>query len=177
MIPRTNSYGNWSAADRGGARSSAVVRTLLLGLGNDLVTDDAIGLRVVEAMRGRLPPESGVDIACACEMGLSLLDWVEGYDRLVLVDAIQTGLLPPGSVHEMEASDFPQLPSLSPHFTGVGEMLALGRELGLRVPQQVHVLAVEVKDPFTIGHHLTPELEAALPSLLERVTNVLVAPV
>jgi Ni,Fe-hydrogenase maturation factor len=61
------------------------------------------------------------------------------------------------------------LPAVSPHFLGIGELLALGRELGLAVPTQVKIFAVEVQDPFNVGTRLTPTLDAALPRIVECV--------
>jgi hydrogenase maturation protease len=144
-------------------------QTLLLGLGNDILSDDAIGLRVVAAVGERLAGREDVTVSQSAEMGLALLDLIVGFDTLVLVDAVQTREAEPGFVHELDGADLKTLPAISPHFLGVGEVLALGRELGLRVPNRVRIFAIEVADPFTVGTALTPALEAALPGLVERV--------
>jgi hydrogenase maturation protease len=151
----------------------AANKTLLLGLGNDLLCDDAIGLRVAGIVRERLSGRPDVTVLQTTEMGLALLDTVVGYDNLVLVDAIQTGRAAPGFVHQFGGSDLKTLPFISPHFLGIGEVLALGRELGLRVPDRVKIFAVEVQDPFTVGTQMTPALEAALPGILEKVLSAL----
>jgi hypothetical protein len=52
---------------------------------------------------------------------------------------------------------------------GVGETLALGRQLGLAMPEQVKIFAIEVEDPFTLGTDLTPALQSALPGIVERI--------
>jgi hydrogenase maturation protease len=144
-------------------------RLLLLGLGNDLLTDDAIGLRVVDAARERLKDCPNIAVAGSTEMGLPLLDFVVGFEDLLLVDAIQTGKVLPGFVHELEVTDLKALPIGSPHFVGVGEVLALARALELDVPTYVKILAIEVEDPFTVSQKLTPVLEARFPDLLARV--------
>jgi hydrogenase maturation protease len=151
-------------------------RTLLLGLGNDLLTDDGIGLRVAAAVRQRLPNHPRLTVLQTTEMGLALLDMIVGFDELVLVDSIQTHQSPPGTVHELDAGDLHQLPLSSPHFIGIGEMLALGRQLGMAVPQRVKIFAIEVQDPFTISTDLTPTLRAALPGIVERVAHALPPP-
>ena len=56
---------------------------------------------------------------------------------------------------------------------GVGEMLALGRELGMTLPRQVIIFAIEVEDPFTMATRMTPALEAALPAAVDRVLAAL----
>jgi len=160
---------NTSQAPSAAGPSAGSPRILLLGLGNDLLTDDAIGLRVAEALQTRLAGHANLTILQSAEMGLALLDLVVGFDELVLVDAIQTGKAPPGYVHELAGSDLKVLPGYSPHFLGIAEMLALGRELGMAVPLTVRIFAIEVSDPYTLGTHLTPALEAALPGISDRV--------
>ena len=147
-------------------------KTLLLGLGNDILTDDAIGLRIAAALRERFADEEDITVAETAEMGLSLLDFIAGFDTLVLVDAIQTPKATPGFVHEIEGDDLQTVPAISPHFLGVGETLALGRKLGLSVPRKVKIFAVEVQDPFTVGTQLTPALQAALPFIVEQIAKV-----
>ena len=148
-------------------------RVLLLGLGNDLLCDDAIGLRVVAEVRERIGSAANVCILDTVEMGLSLLDLAVGYDDLLIVDAVQTGLAPSGFLHEVDLSALRTLPAVSPHFLGVGEMLALGRELGFKVPHRTRIFAIEVADPFTMGTQFTPPVEAAIPRLVERVIAAL----
>lgn len=149
-------------------------RVLLLGLGNDLLTDDAIGLRVVAAARRLLNGRMNVSVVESMEMGLALLDLIAGFNSLVVVDAVQTGRVPPGFVHEFNDHDQKALPIVSPHFTGLGETLALGKQLGVAVPGQVSILAVEVEDPYTVGSRLTPRLEAALPQIVEKAVSACV---
>ncbi len=144
-------------------------KCLILGLGNDLVSDDAIGLRVAAAVRDQLTDVPEVTVRETEEAGLGLLDLVVGYDHVLLIDAIQTGQATPGYLHEWEGEPFPASTGLSPHFLGIAEVLALGRELGLAVPGHVRIFAIEVQDPFTLGSQMTPALTAALPSIVRRV--------
>lgn len=146
-------------------------RVLLLGLGNDLLTDDAIGLRVAAAAREQLTHHPQITVLESTEMGLALLDLVTGFDCLVVVDAVQTGQAAPGFVHELNGDDLKDLPVTSPHFLGLNDTLALGRKLGLAVPSRVKVFAVEVQDPYTLGTNLSLALAAALPDAIERVVS------
>jgi hydrogenase maturation protease len=146
-------------------------KLLLLGLGNDILTDDAIGLRIAAALRERFADDRNITVAETAEMGLSLLDFIVGFDTLVLVDAIQTQKAAPGFVHEVDGDDLQTMPAISPHFLGVGETLALGRKLGLAVPRKVRIFAIEVQDPFTVGTRLTPALEAAFLCIVEKIAH------
>jgi hydrogenase maturation protease len=146
---------------------------LLLGLGNDIISDDAIGLVVVRAVRERLNEPSPVEIVDCCEMGLSLLDYITGHRDLLVVDSVQTGKNAPGYIHEVGEADLKMLPGMSPHFLGVGEILVLGRTLGLPMPTRVKIFAVEVADTQTLCESLTPQLQTALPAIVERVMRLL----
>lgn len=148
---------------------------LILGLGNDILTDDAIGLRVVRQLRDVLPDDSPAELAETMEMGLALLDYMVGYREVILVDSIQTGRATPGFLHEVDGEEMIRLSGRTPHFLGVGDTLALGRKLGLAMPERVRVFAVEVDDPFTLGTEMTPALREALPRVVERVVAALAA--
>jgi hydrogenase maturation protease len=150
-------------------------KLLLLGLGNDILTDDAVGLHVVHELQRELAGHPAIDVRETTEMGLALLDYITGYRAVVIVDSIQTGRAAPGSLHELDATALKQLTGRTPHFVGVSETLALGRQLGLAMPEQVKVLAIEVEDPFTLGTAMTPALQTALPGIVERVRAVLQA--
>jgi hydrogenase maturation protease len=149
---------------------------LILGLGNDLLTDDAVGLHVARALRRELKEASGVVVEETSEMGLALLDFLTGYREVMIVDSIQTGRASPGTVHELDAVGLKQFTGRTPHFLGVGETLAFGRVLGLAMPERVTIFAVEVEDPFTLGTEMTPAVAGAVPSVVRRVRRALENP-
>ena len=153
--------------------SAASNKILLLGLGNDILTDDAIGLNVVRRLREELAGDDRIEVRETMEMGLALLDFIVGYRAVVIVDSIQTGQSPAGTILELDAAGLKQITGRTPHFLGVGETLALGRQLGLAMPQKVRILAVEVEDPFTLGTEMTPVLQQALPTVLMRTRQAL----
>ena len=135
---------------------------LILGLGNDLLSDDAVGLRVVNEIRGRLAADSRIDVHETTEMGLALLDLIVGYDALVVVDSIQTGRQAPGFIHELEALHLLRGATRTPHAVGIEQLCHLGSMRGLSVPRHVKIIAVEVGDPFTFGNEMTAEVAAAI---------------
>lgn len=146
---------------------------LALGLGNDILSDDAIGLLVARQLRRDLGEHPTIEVRETTEMGLALLDFLTGREAVLLVDAIQTGAVPPGSLLELDPAGWEGHSGRNPHFLGVGETLALGRQLGLSMPRQIQILAVEVADPFTLGTTLTPPLQEALPRAVDRARRLL----
>jgi hydrogenase maturation protease len=148
-------------------------RILLLGLGNDILTDDAVGLRVARDIRAALGAHPMIEVQETPEMGLALLDFMVGYREVLIVDSIQTGQAAPGTLRELDADGLRNLSGRTPHFLGVGETLALGRHLGLAMPGRVRIFAIEVEDPFTVATEMTPALQRAFPQILARVTEAL----
>ncbi|MDD3180383.1 MAG: hydrogenase maturation protease [Opitutaceae bacterium] len=144
-------------------------KVLVLGLGNDILTDDAVGLQVANAAHEALAGDPHIEVKATTEMGLALLDEIVDREAVVIVDSVQTGKAPPGHIHEIGPEDLPSLFATSPHFLGVGETLALGRLLGLAMPRQIRIFAIEVQDPFTLGTHLSAAVQQAVAPAVERV--------
>lgn len=154
-------------------RAEAPRPILALGLGNDILSDDAIGLLVARQLRRDLGEHPAIEVQETTEMGLALLDFLTGRHAVLLVDAIQTGAVPPGNLLELDPPRWESTVGRNPHFLGVGETLALGRQLRLPMPRQIKILAVEVADPFTLGTTLTPPVHAALPRAVDRARRLL----
>lgn len=162
------------AEDRGSTALSSVSepqgpRTLVLGLGNDILTDDAVGLWIARRLHQEFQGILYIEVRETCEMGLALLDHLAGFEQAFIVDSIQTGKADAGVLHELDPSTLARLAGPTPHFVGVGEVLALGQRLGLEMPRHVRVFAVEVADPFSLGITLSPPVEAALPGIVNRI--------
>jgi len=95
---------NAPAAELAPASAAPAKKVLVLGLGNDILGDDAVGLNIAREIRKRLSASDPMEVRETCEMGLSLLDDIVGFEELVLLDAVQTGRAPPGFVHEFEGA-------------------------------------------------------------------------
>jgi hydrogenase maturation protease len=140
---------------------------LVICLGNPLRSDDAVALHVARALEQAPPP--GATIKVSARAGLYLLDDMEGFDRVVVVDAVQTGQHPAGTVHALplEALHSPSGPS--PHAVGLPSALALARASGAPVPERVELVLVEVEIFDLIGEGLTPAVAAAVGPAVEAV--------
>lgn len=154
------------------AATPVLAPVLVLGLGNDILTDDAVGLHVVAAAQVLLADEGRVEVRATTGMGLALLDEIVGRAGLVLVDAEQTGHGEPGAVRELDPAALAGTLTTAPHFLGLRETLALGAALGLPMPARVRIIAIEVSDPFTLGTALTPAVAAAVAPAAARVAQI-----
>ena len=140
---------------------------LVLGLGNELLCDDGVGILAARALRDEL--DGIADVVETSLHGLALLELFLGYRRAVLIDAIHTATRPAGAIVELDPGELATVASPSPHYTGLPEMLTLAAQLELDFPGEIHIIAMEVADPHTIGGELTPAVRQALPELVARV--------
>ena len=153
-----------------GPDCSTQPRLLVLGLGNDILSDDAIGLLVVRRLESVTDKLLPVDFRETTEMGLSLLDFFTGYDSVFIVDSILTGEAAPGTVHRVAYGSKDQGTRRTPHFLGVADTLALGAELQIPMPRCVRIFAIEVQDPFTLGTSISRRLDAAFETIVGQIS-------
>ena len=153
------------------------MKTLLLGLGNPILTDDGVGVYVVRAVAARWmgvtrSAGASVEFQEASVGGLRLLEVIAGYGRLILVDAILTPDGAPGQIHRLTLDDLrTSLHAGSTHDLSFQGALAWGRQIGMALPPDdaITIIAVEAEDVLTFGEALTPALTAALPDAAEAV--------
>jgi hydrogenase maturation protease len=102
---------------------------------------------------------------------MALLEVFAGYDRAVVIDAIATGRVPPGTITELGLDEVGRVVAPSLHHTGLPEMAAVAAALGLRFPFETKVLAIEVLDPYTLGGAISAPVAAAVDELAYRVRS------
>ncbi len=149
-------------------------KTLILGLGNPLVSDDSVGLRVVAALRPLLAGRGDVELDEDYWGGLRLMERLIGYERAVIVDAIRTGAVP-GTIHLLTTDAVPTQRSASAHDVNLPTALAFGRQAGAVLPRDEDVLlvGVEAEDILTFADACTPAVAAAIPRAVEAVMAIL----
>lgn len=149
------------------------MKTLIVGIGSTILGDDGVGVVAAQRLKERIRRED-VDIIEIGTAGLSLLDLVEGYDRLIILDAMVSGAQP-GTVHLLRGEDMARTAHLhAGHEADLPTTLSLGAQLmDGRMPEQVVVVAVEAKEMTRFSESLSPEVESALPEVLARVERLL----
>jgi hydrogenase maturation protease len=138
------------------------MKTLVVGLGNPILGDDGVGIRVARAVQAQA--DAAVDVLEAPLGGLALAERLEGYDRAILIDAIQTRGGAPGAVYRLTLDDVPSYHADSAHDASLKAALELIRLQGGRVPGEIVIVAVEAVNLFEFGEELTPAVAAAVPA-------------
>ena len=143
------------------------MKTLILGIGNPILTDDGVGIRIARKLKEESPE---LEVTETSETGITLLDLVVDYDKLIMIDSIKTEKGKPGDLYELKlehlkaAMDFS-----SSHGIGIASAFELGRRLGYRMPGHVRIYAVEIKDNTTFGEQCTEEVEARITFITKQI--------
>ncbi len=154
------------------------VKTLVLGLGNPILTDDGVGVHVAEGVRDALPPGTPIEVSEASVGGLRLMERVIGYDRVILIDALHgSAYCHPGAIHRLTLDDLrrisPTQHSASAHDTSLITALKMGQRMGLSLPGEFIIYGVEVENIIDFGNEPTPAVAAAIPEVVKAVLGEL----
>jgi hydrogenase maturation protease len=130
------------------------VKTLILGMGNPILSDDGVGLHVARALEGHF---AEMDVRTCALIGLGLLDIVADYEKVFVIDAIQDGNRPPGTVVKLAAGQG-TLHLFSSHGMHFFQILQLGKDSGVVVPEVAGIYGVVIVHESPFGEGLTPQL-------------------
>jgi hydrogenase maturation protease len=143
-------------------------RILVLGVGNTLLKDEGIGVKVVEKLQSGYSFSSNVELMDGGTLGLRLLDPISNADYVIVVDAVQNAQ-PPGTLYRLPADDLAKRVTFknSLHQLDLVETLAYAEILGNR-PEAV-IIGIEPADISPWGTELTEPIAALLPEMCSRV--------
>jgi len=150
-------------------KGGKLVRTLILGLGNPILGDDAVGVLAARQLAARLQGRPGVEVDEDYHGGLRLMERLAGYDRAILIDAICTGVHPPGTLLRLGPDEMPTQHTASAHDVNLPTALRLAAAMGLGAPQDIAIFAVEAENVLEFDEQCTPAVAAALPRVVEAV--------
>ncbi|MFB0559214.1 MAG: hydrogenase maturation protease [Dehalococcoidales bacterium] len=149
------------------------MKTLVLGLGNPILSDDSVGFRVIQGLRARFS-RPGLTLMESSASGLGLLDLIIGYDRVIFIDAIQTEDGQAGKIYRLNTENLGGTCHLaSSHGINLATAVELGEKLGMALPQQIIIFAIEVVDVTTFSERCTPEVEKAVPLAVSMIAEEL----
>ncbi len=140
------------------------MKTLILGIGNEIKSDDAVGLIIARYISNKLKKKN-VKIKEVSAGGLPLLNEILGYERVYIVDSVVTKDGNIGDWYSFPIEDLEvKEGGFVSHTVSLSKMIEIGKKLDVPVPKII-LYVVEVKDPFKFGEGLTPEMLLVLPRL------------
>jgi len=142
------------------------VKTIVVGIGNPILRDDSVGIKIVEM----ISKEIDVDTAILTATNFDVLDKILGYDRAIIVDAIRMGN-EPGTIYELTIEDiFLTYSYTNTHNLTLATTLKLGYVIfPEKMPKEIKLIAVEVEDVESFGEECTPKVKEAIPKVVEMI--------
>ncbi|MCP4657259.1 MAG: hydrogenase maturation protease [bacterium] len=166
---------NWRApASAPSAGRSVPKPQIVVGLGNEIVRDDGVGILAAQKLEGLLRDRDDVEVVPLPWAGFSLLDVLAGRRRAAIIDCLCSGEHPPGTIVRLDETDFRGSVRLnSCHDINFPTVLALGRSMGWTMPEEIAIWAVEGEVIYEFGVGLSPPVLAAVDRVAREVVDFL----
>lgn len=131
---------------------------------------------MVEEIASIVGKKKGVDFVTENVAGIRILDIIAGYDKLVIVDAVEKGGKP-GELHNISLKELNETVHLtSIHSINFATAIELGKKMGLKIPESISIYGIEIKEVFKFSERMTPEVECSIKSnaveIIERELGV-----
>jgi hydrogenase maturation protease len=149
-------------------------RTIIVGLGNPLLTVDGVGVHVLEFLRPQLESRPDLELCVDDRGGLRLMERMIGFGRAIIIDAICSDAAP-GTVRVFGLNDLPTRHSTSAHDASLADALELGRtcDAELPSPDQIRLVAIEAASVLDFGEQCTPRVAASIAPAAQVVLDLL----
>ncbi len=152
-----------------------MTKTLIIGLGNPILGDDGVGWVVADALKEKGVKEEIIRLSLG---GLSLMERISGYERVILIDAMQTGQHPIGTVSVFPITDLPNPfsgHSASAHDTSLLTALDTGHRLDIPLPtnKNITIVAIEAENIYSFSEELSEKVEEAVDVAVGEVLRIL----
>ena len=152
----------------------------MLGLGNPILGDDGVGWHIAQVVQQRLAELSHngrvIEVDFIAVGGLSLMERMVGYDRVILIDAFLDQEYPLGSIFISDLQNLPEHAQghlRSAHDVSLRHALELGRLAGAQIPKQITVVGIRADAVFDFSDRLSPTIEQAVPEAVQCVINLI----
>ncbi len=156
-------------------------KTLIIGLGNPILTDDGVGVKVAQELETLIDLDAHPELTIteASAGGLRLMETLLGFDRVVLIDAfyLNRETTTPGKIHHLTLDDLrsvsPTQHSTSAHDTSLVTALDAAEKMGYQIPQEFSIYAVEVENILDFSEIPTPAVAKSIPIVVSQIIEEL----
>ena len=154
-----------------------MMKSLVIGIGNVVLSDDGVGPYVVKRAEEHLFDLKGnVDFKENYSGGFDLLYDIAGYNKVLIIDSVLTGVHEPGTCITYNMGDFHQLEQsrlVDSHGVNLPTVLETGRRCGYKMPEEVIIYGIESDDVTTFSEELTTKVEASVDSIVDKIRETL----
>jgi hydrogenase maturation protease len=144
---------------------------LVLALGNEIMGDDAAGIAAARPLLEKFGED--ISIIAAPIAGFALIDYLEGYTHVLILDSAVTGRYPVGEIVEFSKEQFQEIHATSPHFIGIPEALTIAERLNVSFPEVIKILAIEVAADQVLREGLSPLIQEKIPEFVDRAAMII----
>lgn len=168
----------WQKGEQSAADVSAHHPILVIGLGNPILGDDGAGWRVADLVQVSMPTVYGpfVRVNCLSVGGLSLMEALIGCQRAIIIDTINTGTNPAGTLMVIPLEQLPehfQGHLSSAHDASLQNAIRVGLYLGAALPKQIIIVGIESPCVYDFSEQITPPISACIPEAAQKVLQLI----
>jgi hydrogenase maturation protease len=147
------------------------VKTLILGIGNPILGDDGIGFHVAQELAKRINDEN-IDVMDVNTSGLGLLENVAGYDKVIIIDAIETESGDIGGIYKLGLEDLVNTVDQArwPHGMNFATAIDFGRKIAAnQMPKDIVIFAIGVASVTEFTEEMTAKVTETVPKVVNLV--------
>jgi hydrogenase maturation protease len=142
---------------------------LILGIGNEILTDDGIGPKLVIKLQKALNHQH-ISFLTAATGGLEILEMIKDYAKVIIIDAIKTKNGIPGSIYYLTPANFTETLHISSfHDVSFLTALSLAEKLNMPVPTQINIIAIEIVEDLTFSDEFSPAIKEKYDNIYQEV--------
>lgn len=146
---------------------------MIYGIGNEILTDDGIGPKLVKDIEKSFPAPH-IKYETAFVGGIDILEYIQNYNTVIFIDAIKTKDGIPGTVYQFTTEDFKETLHLSSvHDVSFLTAIELGKRTGYKIPENIHIIAIEIIEDTVFNDAFTPEIQEKYPEILKTVIEMI----
>ena len=145
------------------------MKKLVIGIGNPILSDDSVGIRIAEEFDNI---SIDADVVTACLGGLDIVDMMQGYDKVIIVDGIFLKDSEPGDIIKMDQESLKSTINLNTTHHDVNLATALEfykNSVPEKMPKEIVIYGIQVKNITVFSEKCSPEVEEAIPKVVELI--------
>jgi len=146
------------------------VKTLVIGLGNTILSDDGAGIiisrEITERLKKRNIEADVVELSCG---GFRLMDFLAGYEKIIMIDIMHDEKGEAGICRKIDPAIEKPFHLRSSHGLGFFEALTLARQTGLLTAEDISIYAVTARNISDFGEKIDPVIIEKIPDIVENI--------